>query len=85
MVCLSNHKYFCNEFYMQYINSPSLSEKESVILSTVIPAHASWKQEEINKRDSFARWALDAALIGKMAKLGGGIVCENGIDDCMDG
>ena len=38
-----------------------------------------------SSRDSFARWALDAALIGKMAKLEGGIICENGIDDCIDG
>ena len=74
---------------MQYINCPSLSEKESVILSTVIPAHASWKQEEINKTSILTRLLRSLgtwrSLIGKMAKLGGGIVCENGIDDCMDG
>ena len=39
--------FFLREFYLQYTNFLSLTDKESVIVSAVIPAHNTEKQEEI--------------------------------------
>ena len=55
--------------YLQYTNFLSLSDKESVIVRTIIPVYVSRKGRERSKQrqssqDPFAYWALDAALIG---------------------
>ena len=54
--------------YLQYTNFLSLSDKESVILSGVIPVYIPGKPGEIkvvsSSQDSFVIWTLDATLIG---------------------
>ena len=55
---------------MQYANSLSLGDKESVIISTVItPVNASRSRERSkhcqSSQESFAHWSLNAALIGE--------------------
>ena len=55
--------------YLQYTNFLSFSDKESVIVRTIIPVYVSGKGRERSKQrqssqDPFAYWALDAALIG---------------------
>ena len=55
--------------YLQYTNFLSLSDKESVIVRTIIPVYVSGKGRERSKQrqssqDPFAYWAFDAALIG---------------------
>ena len=65
----------------------SLGKKESVIVSAVILAHASGKQEKIKavlvlKRLSSVQWTLDATVIGWMAEVQGGTV-ETGCDDFL--
>lgn len=54
-------------YYLQYNNFMSLSDKESVIVSTVIYIHALGRQGEIKQgqssQDSLAYWALDATYI----------------------
>ena len=66
----------------------SLGKKESVIVSAVILAHASGKQEKIKavlvlKRLSRVQWTLDATVIGWMAEVQGGTVVETGCDDFL--
>lgn len=47
---------FCLQtFLLQYTNFLSPTNKESVILSAVIPVHALWKQEEIRTVSVLAR------------------------------
>ena len=85
--CHFDHKHQSSDCYLQYINVLSLSNKESVIMSSVIPVYASWSREKLKQyqssQESFAHWVLDVVLTRRMAEAGGGVVGENGIVDCV--
>ena len=80
---------FLRGCYLQYTNFLSLSDKESVMVSAIIPVHVSGKQGEVKAAPELKRHSrslnLRAALIARMAEICGGFFGENGSDDSVSG
>lgn len=56
-------KIFLRCCYLQYTNSLSLENKESVILSTVIPVETSDKQEKVEVSPVFTKLQLNGPRV----------------------